>query len=853
MPGTNLLVNGGAEAGARSQQGWDNVTIPGWRVPRGLPTVVAYGTKGFPGKGAARDRGKQLFAGGAGGTAELIQQVSVHDASGKAAPAGARFTVSAALGGTKTSSAYVAVRFFSKAGKLLGSRRIGPVGKSGSTKHPAHIVFARRASAGRVPRGAWSAKVALMLSTTLKNADGYYAPIAGYDRAVADNLRLSVSFPVLKTSVLAPPASKVPGYDHVFLFYFENEDYSKIIGNTRQAPFLNSLRPKSSVLGNFFAEEHPSDANYLALAGGSAFGIPLTDPLEINPRYTIDARNIGDLVNTAHKSWKGYLQNANGPCDDTVHDKYWDDDLPLLYFKDIRDRPAYCAAHVQPLESMTSDLKHAATTPNLAWVGPDDCSDMEGCGIRAGDTFLKQNLTAIMRSPAWTKQRSLAIITFDEDGYDHEHPAQKVATLVLGSQGVRRGYVSHARYTHYSLLKTIEGALGLGTLTANDRYADPVNDVFTASKARTLAAPVSTTAARAAAPARQPAVASQAAVPVTGAAKRGPTAFIVNEGSGTVTPINMTTCKAAKPIKVGSSPEAIRVTPNGRTAYVANAGSGTVTPITTATRRAGTPIPVGKDPRALTITPDGRTVYVANSASGTVTPIATATGVAGRPIRVGANPRAITVTPDGRTVYVLNWGGGSVTPISTRTNRAGRPIRTGSFPFAIAIHGGTAYVVNYGSNTVTPISTRTNRAGRPIRVGQAPDAIAITPNGKTAYVVNGDTDTVTPITTATGVAGRPIRVGYSPAAVTISGSTAYVVNTISGTLTPISTVTGRTRKPINVGTYGYPLVLTPSRAGSAAEVLDTYSGQVTPVHLAAGHAFPKIKVGAEPVAVAIAG
>ena len=67
-----------------------------------------------------------------------------------------------------------------------------------------------------------------------------------------------------------------------------------------------------------------------------------------------------------------------------------------------------------------------------------------------------------MRSPAWRTQRSLAIITLDEDGYNHEHPAQRVPTLVLGSDGVRQGYVSHVRYTHYSLLRTIEGALGLG-------------------------------------------------------------------------------------------------------------------------------------------------------------------------------------------------------------------------------------------------------------------------------------------------------------------------------------------------------------------------------------------------------
>jgi hypothetical protein len=106
---------------------------------------------------------------------------------------------------------------------------------------------------------------------------------------------------------------------------------------------------------------------------------------------------------------------------------------------------------------------------------------MEGCGITAGDTFLAQTLGEILRSPAWTTQRSLVIITFDEDGYDFERPAQLVPTIILGSQDVRQGWVSMTRYTHYSLLRTIEAALGLGTLTDNDLYAQPVNDVFDAT------------------------------------------------------------------------------------------------------------------------------------------------------------------------------------------------------------------------------------------------------------------------------------------------------------------------------------------------------------------------------------
>ena len=62
---TNLILNPGAEAGAASAQGWDAVTIPAWQIEAGLPTVVRYGTKGFPPSSANHDgaQADQLFAG----------------------------------------------------------------------------------------------------------------------------------------------------------------------------------------------------------------------------------------------------------------------------------------------------------------------------------------------------------------------------------------------------------------------------------------------------------------------------------------------------------------------------------------------------------------------------------------------------------------------------------------------------------------------------------------------------------------------------------------------------------------------------------------------------------------------
>jgi YVTN family beta-propeller protein len=887
--GTDLLLNPGAQAGDFSVRGWDAVTIPGWQITSGLPTVVRYGTTGFPPVDGHQPEvaNGQLFAGGAGGTARLWQRVTLRSPAGGLLPSGTQYRISGWLGGSASSRASVTTTFLSAAGQVTGRRTIGPVG------HVRQTGIASRVATGTLPPGTVGARVTLVLATSYTDYDGPDAPYVGYNRAVADDLRFSVSAPVQHPPALAPPPVHVPRYQHVFLFYFENQDFHTIIGNTTEAPYFNSLLPKGSLLASMFAEEHPSDANYLAVAGGSTFGVPLDDPLEENPDYSINARNIGDLVDAAHETWKGYLQSANGPCDDTVHGYYWNDDLPFTYFTDIRDRPAYCASHLVPLQSLQTDLKSAATTPNFAWVSPNDCTDMEACGIRAGDTFLEQELSEIMRSPAWRTQRSLAIITFDEDDYyqhrySYQRPAQRIPTIILGSAGVRQGFVSHVRYTHYSLLRTIEAALGLGTLTQNDRFAQPVNDIFTdsaaASRVSSAAASGRSVTVRTAAAAesqrRQVPPALTAGVPavaITQAARQQtarvsltsarapaasaaayagpPTAFVVNSASASVTPVDLTTKRAAAPIPVGTDPQAIAITPNGGTAFVVNSGSGTVTPIDTSTRTAGAPIPVGSEPQAIAITPNGRMAYVTNSGSDTVTPIDTSTRTAGAPIPVGTEPQAIAITPSGKTAYVLDWGSRQVTPIDTATDEAGPPIRVGSYPFAVTIapDGATVYVANYGSDTVTPISIATDHAGPPIPVGQAPDALAVTPDGGTVYAVGGDAQAVTPISTASGTAGALIRVGYSPTAVGISrsGATAYVVNTITSTVTPISIATGAPGRPINVGTYTYPTEIAFAPSGKTAVVIAPYGDDIALLNTQSQRALEPITVGNYPVAVAI--
>jgi DNA-binding beta-propeller fold protein YncE len=124
------------------------------------------------------------------------------------------------------------------------------------------------------------------------------------------------------------------------------------------------------------------------------------------------------------------------------------------------------------------------------------------------------------------------------------------------------------------------------------------------------------------------------------------------------------------------------------TAYVVNEDSGTVTPIDTShrhpKRHSGPPDQAGKRrlwPRGHRYLPDGATVYI--------TPIQTATGRLRKPLKPGSNPRAITISRDGTIAYVANWQSrGTVAPVNMFTGAPEQPIKVGNHSIAIAAGSG---------------------------------------------------------------------------------------------------------------------------------------------------------------------
>ena len=306
------------------------------------------------------------------------------------------------------------------------------------------------------------------------------------------------------------------------------------------------------------------------------------------------------------------------------------------------------------------------------------------------------------------------------------------------------------------------------------------------------------------------------------ATSQAETAYVVDAGSGTVTPVDVSTGVAGPAISLGagSGPRGIAIGPTGRMAYVTTTFADTVTPVDLGSGTAEPAIPVGSSPEGVAVSPDGSMVLVADGGAAQVTPIDTATGIAGPAIAVGVAPLGVAFAPDGRTAYVADEGSDEVTPIDVVTGSPGAPIPIGGGPSYIAItpDGRTAYVTTATSDTLTPIDLTTRTVGTPIPLLGAPEQVAIAPDALTAYVAFPATNQIEPIDLASATPGNPITVGPSPSGVAFSpdGTTAYATDLGVNTVTPIAVASGLAGAPITVGAQPHAVAFTPVQAPTAA-------------------------------------
>jgi phosphatidylinositol-3-phosphatase len=100
-----------------------------------------------------------------------------------------------------------------------------------------------------------------------------------------------------------------------------------------------------------------------------------------------------------------------------------------------------------------------------------------------GDATLQRIVGAIKASPSWTDGRNAIVIVWDESDYSNAPITNQVTLIVDTNDGDAHGRTSDRFYTHFSLLRSIEGALGLPCLNhACDQSTNIMNDLFDGTK-----------------------------------------------------------------------------------------------------------------------------------------------------------------------------------------------------------------------------------------------------------------------------------------------------------------------------------------------------------------------------------
>ncbi len=254
-----------------------------------------------------------------------------------------------------------------------------------------------------------------------------------------------------------------PAFSHIYVIVMENKEYGSIVGSSN-APYLNGLIAKGGLATNYTGVDHPSEPNYLALWSGSTQGV------NDDGVHDLPGTNLADQLAAHGKTWRVFAQNVPLGCSlvatasggpDGSGD-YARKHEPAISFTDISGSPARCA-------NITDFSHFDPAAADFEFIVPNMCNDMHDCSVSTGDTFLSGFVPGILGSSAF-KNGGVLFITWDE-GTSGAGGGGHVATIALGP-GVAPGSTSAVAHDHYSLVRTIENAWGLGclnkTCAAND-------------------------------------------------------------------------------------------------------------------------------------------------------------------------------------------------------------------------------------------------------------------------------------------------------------------------------------------------------------------------------------------------
>jgi hypothetical protein len=293
-------------------------------------------------------------------------------------------------------------------------------------------------------------------------------------------LAASIGLTVSPATVVAHAAATPP---HIMVIVDENAAHDAslgspyIVGNTKDAPYINSLLPTYAEATNWFAVEHHSSYDYYDLVSGADLA-GLSKPVSSTTLTLVD-----ELAQSGI-SWKAYMESAPSSCyKGGSVGQYYKGHNPFVSFKSIINNPSQCANVVPYTQSrMTTDLNQPSP-PSFVWITPNQCDDMHSkCAptnnvVAQGDTWLKSTIPAV-QATSWYRNGGIIILTWDESATRDtsgvpgtNDSGGHIATVVISAG-------NHGPYSgagdHFGTLRGLEEAYGVSCLAAacNSAHGD---------------------------------------------------------------------------------------------------------------------------------------------------------------------------------------------------------------------------------------------------------------------------------------------------------------------------------------------------------------------------------------------
>jgi hypothetical protein len=281
-------------------------------------------------------------------------------------------------------------------------------------------------------------------------------------RASLTGVSVDGTGPVSSDGALAGAGISFPSpIRHVVVVMMENQNYSTVLA---EGPFEAHLAHSYAQATDDYSVHHYSVPAYLAATSGvdyGGFGV-----------YSV--KNIGDLADSAGRTWAAFEQDMPRPCDLTNNwsDGYEAAHNPFIMYKDIESNTTRCDAHDLTWSSWTNDVK-LNSIPNFSFITPNATNDDHNSSIPVGDAWLRSWLSPLINDSAVFSNTAF-IISYDESGNDSSPPVNgssggHVYTVVVSPYS--RGLTSKAFYNTFSLLTTAEWLLRLKSDTlGNDNW-----------------------------------------------------------------------------------------------------------------------------------------------------------------------------------------------------------------------------------------------------------------------------------------------------------------------------------------------------------------------------------------------